>query len=354
MLGWVVAGALIASGPAEATQRVWREESEKTVDGRGIRTVEITNARGRVDLTPSGDGKIHVTALKIVRSSDPERARAMARGITVQTETEGDRFTVEVLYQKRHTIKIGFWDIFKVDGVSYPRYEVRIACQVPPGVAVSVRETSGDVLSDGIAGAQVLRSTSGDVEVRSPGARIEASSTSGDVTASDLRDATVRTVSGDIVVRDVSGPLRAQSTSGRITVTGAADSLALNSVSGDIRAEGTPRGLEAGTTSGEVTVRGLSGRVKVSSTSGDVRIGVRGPLHGLDASSSSGSIRLQLDPSIACALDMRTSSGTLEASLPMEMRTATRRNVAGTIRGGRTPVVLHTTSGDITVAGGGQ
>ena len=353
-MAWVVAGALVAACPAQATPREWREESEKTVDQGRIRSVEITNSRGRVELSPSPDGKIHVRALKIVRSHDPEKAQTMARGITVQTDTQDDRFTVEVFYQKRHTIKIGFWDIFKVDGVSYPRYEVRIACQVPPGVAVSVRETSGDVRSDGVTGRQELRSTSGDVDVRSPGARVEAHSTSGDVNASGLKDALVRTVSGDIVVRDVSGPLRAQSTSGRITVTGAADSLALNTVSGDIRAEGTPRGLDAGTTSGGVTARGLSGRVKVSSTSGDVRIDVKGPLRGLDASSSSGSIRLQLDPSIACALDMRTSSGTLEASLPMEMRTVTRRNVSGTIRGGRTPVVLHTSSGDITVAGGGQ
>jgi len=35
------------------------------------------------------------------------------------------------------------------------------------------------------------------------------------------------------------------------------------------------------------------------------------------------------------------------------MRSASRRTVTGSIRGGRTPVTLHTSSGDITIDEGG-
>ena len=299
MFGLVAVGALGAQ-PAVANDQVWREMSEKVIEARSLKSVEIVNSRGRVDLLPSQDGKIHLTALKIVRYCTRERAEVVARGITVETSTVGDRFRVEVLYQKHRRIQIGFWDIFRIDGMTRPGYEVQISCQVPPGLSVSARETSGDIRSDGIAGPQELKSTSGDVEVGSPGDRVDASSTSGDVTASGLRQARVRSVSGDIAIRDASGALRVGTTSGSIRVTGARDSLSLSSVSGDIRTDSAPRGLDAGTTSGDIVAQGVAGTVKVSTSSGDVRLDLREPLRGVDANTSSGEIRLQLASSVAC------------------------------------------------------
>ena len=65
---WVVVAVLLVPGRWARADDVWREESQKTVEVRGFATVEIDNARGRVDLVPSPDGRLHITALKIVRS----------------------------------------------------------------------------------------------------------------------------------------------------------------------------------------------------------------------------------------------------------------------------------------------
>jgi hypothetical protein len=349
-----LAAVLWADRPALAGDEVWREQSQKTVEVRGFSSLEIDNSRGRVDLLPSPDGRLHLTALKIVRVGRREDAQELARGIVVEAEVRGDRYVVNVQYQKHRNIRIGLWDLFRFDSRAFPHYEVRIAAEVPPGLAVVVRETSGDVRSDGIAGPQTLRSTSGDIEVRSARGRVEASSTSGDVTANGLRQARVSSVSGDLVIRQVAGPLGASTSSGDITVTGAEDSLALSSVSGDLHADRAPRGLHAESSSGEVVARVVSGTVRVETSSGDVTLSLREPLVRVEVSTSSGEIRLDLDPAVRCALDLRTSSGSLDVGLPMEMRSVSRRSVAGTIRRGRTPVVLHTTSGDITVMDGGR
>ncbi len=381
---------LLGVSPAAAERGVLREQSEQTVEARGFKTLEVINSRGRVDLLPSPDARLHVTALKIVRVGDTERAESVARGIVVETGIQGDRYVVEVRYQKRRNIRINFWDLFRVNGVHLPRYEVRITCQVPKGVPVTVRESSGDIHSEGLAAAQVLMTTSGDIEVLSAGGPLEASSSSGEVTATAVREARVKSVSGDIVVqqasgalkastssgsvsvtdaggelsvstvsgdvlvRQVAGALRASTTSGEINVTGARDSLSLSSVSGDIQADAAPRGLEAESSSGAVVVRGVTGTVKVGTVSGDVRLSLRGPLRGVEAGTTSGEIQLDLDPAVGCTLDMRTSSGTIEVVQPMQMKNVSRRSVSGVIRGGKTPVVLHTTSGDITVGGGGR
>lgn len=353
----LLAAATILIGgtaPAAGDDDVWREQSQKSVEVRGLSALEIVNSRGRVDLLPSPDGRLHLTALKIVRVGRRERADEVARDIVVETGARGDRYLVEVRYPRRHTVRFGFFDLFRSGGFRYPRYEVRLTAQVPSGLSVSVRETSGDIRSEAIAGPQTLRTTSGDVEVISPGGRVEVTSTSGDLRATALRDAHARSTSGDLVIRQASGPLRASTTSGDITVFGAEDSLSLSTTRGDIRTDRAPRGLRAGTSSGRVTARGVSGSVEVETASGDVRLSVHPPLRGIEASTSSGEIHLSLASGIGCALDLQTSSGTLEVTLPMEMRDVTRRRVRGTVAGGRSPVVLHTASGDITVVGGGS
>jgi DUF4097 and DUF4098 domain-containing protein YvlB len=350
----LAAGLLVAAPPAVRASEVWREQSQKTVDVAGIRSLQIVNSRGRVDLLPSPDGKLHLTALKIVRVREHERAQEVARGIVVETGARGDRYHVEVHYQKRHYIRVGFWDLFKSGGLTFPRHEVRIAAQVPRGLSLDVRETSGDVFSDGMDGPQVLRSTSGDVEVRTAGGRVDASTTSGDVTANGLKRGRLSTVSGDLMARQVAGPLRASSTSGSITVVGAEDSLDLSSVSGDIRADRAPRGLQAETSSGTIVAGPTSGTVSVGTSSGDVRLALHEPLISVEGTTSSGDIQVRLTPAIRCRLDLETSSGSLDVSVPMGMQTVTRRSVKGTVRGGQTPVVFHTSSGDITVTEGGD
>lgn len=349
-----LAGVLLAHQPALAKDDIWREQSQKTVEVRGLSSLEIQNARGRVDLVPSPDGRLHIIALKLVRSGRQERAQDLARGIVVEAGARSGRYLVDVRYQKRRNLRIGLQDLFTFDSRTFPHYEVRITAKVPPGLAVTVREASGDIRSDGIAGPQTLKSSSGDIEVRSAGDRLEASSSSGNVSVDGVRRARVSSVSGNLVIAQVAGPLGASTSSGNITVTGAGDSLSLSSVSGDIHADRAPRGFRGESSSGQVVAREVSGKVRVGTSSGNVTIGLREPLQGVEVSTSSGEIRLDLDPAVRCALNLKTSSGELDVRLPMEMSNVSRRGITGAIRGGRTPVVLHTASGDITVMGGGR
>lgn len=351
---WLVLAVLLVPGrPAHADDEVWREQSQKTVEVKGFAALEIDNARGRVDLVPSADGRLHITALKIVRSGRLVQAQDLARRIVVEAGMHGDRYRVEVRYQPHH-IHIGLEDLFSFNSRRFPRYEVRIQAEVPAGLATVVRESSGDIHSEGVAGPQVLRSTSGDVAVLSAGGRVEVSTSSGDVSADGLHAARVSSTSGDLVLEQAAGPLVASTSSGDITVRSAGDSLALSSVSGDIKTDRAPRGLRAETSSGRVSARAVSGSVRVGTASGDVSLGLREPLTGVEVGTTSGEVRLDLEPKVRCLLDLRTASGSLRVTLPMEMSRVSRRSLTGAIRGGKTAVNLHTASGDITVTGGGD
>ena len=331
-----------------------REQSRQVVEARGFRGLRVENPRGLVQISPSRDGRIHLTALKLTASRMSSRAEDFARGTRVETSTESGRFVVRVRYPQRQTLHASLSQLFHGD-FDLPRVEVRLSLEVPPGLPVDLETTSGDLETSGLTGPQSLQTTSGDIEVRTAGALLSIVTTSGNVMASGLGRAQVRSVSGDVTLDAARGPLDIRTTSGDINLSGVEDSLGLSSVSGDIQVDRAPRGLDAGTTSGRIVVDGLAGGlVRLRSTSGDVRFGLDRGLRRADVSTVSGGITARLADGLGCDLTLKSTSGTLDSSAPLKIRTVSRNEMSGMVSGGGPPVVLHSLSGDIAVTGGGR
>jgi hypothetical protein len=331
-----------------------REQSQQVVEARGITGLRVENPRGLVQVGPSRDGRIHLTALKITNSQLSSRARDFARETRVETSTESGRFVVRVRYPQRQVLHASLSQLFRGE-FDLPRVEVRLALEVPARLPVELETTSGDLETTDLAGTQSLETTSGDIDVRAAAAALAITTTSGNVMASGVGRARVRSVSGDVTLDAARGPLDVRTTSGDIEVSGAADSLGLGSVSGDIRVDRAPRGLDAGTTSGGIAVQGLAGGlVRLHSTSGDVSFGLDRGLRRADVNTVSGEISARLAPGLGCDLTLKSTSGTLDSSVPLKIRTVTRHEMSGVVGGGGAPVLLHSLSGDITVTGEGR
>lgn len=349
--------ALLASVPLLASPTVageaLREQSERELDAGGIASLVVENARGTVRVSEGPGGRIRVTALKIVRADDNETAREFARETKVSLSTEGGLCKITVRYPQRRQLRVGLWQMMS-GGFYFPGVEVRLAILAPRGLSLSLRSTSGDLITDEIEGRQELDTTSGEIVVSGAGGRVRASTTSGDVRVSALGATRLRSVSGNVFAESIGGPLDAHTTSGELVVLIAQDSLALGTVSGDIRVDGAPRGIVATTTSGSIEARAAAGVVRLSTSSGDVDVWLVPPLARVEISSSSGDIAARLAEGMGCDVDLRTSNGTVEASVPLEVRSMKRHSVAGRVRGGGTPVVLRSSSGDIHLTGGGS
>jgi hypothetical protein len=341
-------------GLAAAETPTLREQSQQVVEARGIAGLRVENPRGLVQVSPSRDGRIHLTALKVTSSRMSSRARDFARETRVETSTEAGRFVVRVRYPQRQMLRTSFMQIFRGE-LDLPRVEVRLALEVPARLPVDLETASGDLETTDLAGPQSLQTTSGDIEVRAAAAFLSVTTTSGNVMASGVARARVRSVSGDVTLDAARGPLDVRTTSGNIAVSGVADSVGVSSVSGDIRVDRAPRGLDAGSTSGDIVVDGLAGGVvKLRSTSGDVRFGLDRGLRRADVSTVSGGISARLADGLGCELNLTSTSGTLDSSVPLRIRTVSRHEMSGVVGGGGAPVVLHSLSGDIAVTGGGR
>ncbi len=344
----------LASTGALADGITLREESQLTAEARGITGLVVQNPRGVVEIRPSDDGRIHVTALKLSTATDRARAERFSQLTRVETATEGGRFVVRVRYPQNQAIRVDFWRFLKGE-FDFPGVEVRLGITVPPALAAELESASGDLRTYDLSGRQSLRSASGDIEVRGASAPVTISTTSGEVVGSGLGRARVRSVSGGVTLDGLRGAIDVQTTSGDIEARGVGDSLAVGTVSGDISVDRAPRGMDAGTTSGDIEVQGTAeGVVRLRSTSGEVRLGVARGLRRADVTTVSGDIQLRLAEGLGCDLTLESASGSLDTSVPLQIRTVARHQMSGVVRGGGPPVVLHSASGDIAVSGGGE
>jgi DUF4097 and DUF4098 domain-containing protein YvlB len=347
---WILVVLALGASPASAkADQAWREQSRRVEPAEGVSLLVVENDRGRIDVRPSADGKLHITALKIARAATQADAQKIARTASVEIQREGARYMVKVKYPHKESVHVNFWEGFDL---SVPRLEVQLAIEVPPALAIQLSANSGDLFTQDLRGEQRLRASSGDVSVDGAVGPVEVTTSSGDVELMDPRRAKVTTSSGDVEVSGSPNVLAVNTGSGDVSVDDVSDSLKIATSSGDVTIESALRGGTVSTSSGEVSIRSISGRLSVSTVSGEIRTRVTAPLQEASFVTSSGDIRLGIDSRVACRVEMRTTSGSLDLGVPVRTQTLTRRLVTGVIRDGVAPLKLRSTSGSIALVSG--
>src|SRR5262245_5974110 len=345
---WLVLALCAVPGLAVADQ-AWREQSRRTIPAAGIEQLVVENARGRIEVHPSRDADLHVTALKIARANSESEARTIASAATVQLRKDGKRYVIRVRYPQKESVHVNFWDGFDL---SMPRLEVRLSVDVPSALAVQLISSSGDLFTYDLSGVQRLKATSGDVSVEGASGSVDVTTSSGDVSLTDARAVRAGTSSGDVEVVGKSTALQISTASGDVSIEDMADSVKVETTSGDVSVESAGQTAMVSTSSGEVHLGEGAGRVSISTVSGEIHAGVAMPLREAAISTSSGDIRVGLATDVGCTIEMRTSSGSLDIDVPVRTQTLTRRLVTGVVRDGAAPVKLRSVSGSIAVVSG--
>lgn len=194
--------------------------------------------------------------------------------VSVHTSSSEDVTNVEVhSHHGRTTIKVRLHGFFSGG-------DADLKINIPRASELDVTTVSADVISNGVLGAQRLKTVSG---------RIRA-----DISA----DVEAKTVSGDVTLRGVGKPeaLHASSISGSIRLEHGAGDVEATTVSGVLDVELEPgRLIRARTTSGPMYIRGKLAKdaaLDLQTVSGNIRLhaGVEGGLD-YEVSTFSGSIR---------------------------------------------------------------
>jgi lia operon protein LiaG len=169
--------------------------------------------------------------------------------------------------------------------------------------------------------------------------RLTVSSVSADIRMADHRYAglSLTTTSGDV----------------RLGTLGAGD-FAMHTTSGELRATAiTASHADLSSVSGDIEIKSLSGDTSVRTTSGEVRLAFTAVPSQLQASSTSGSVILELPSHAGFTLDARSTSGDISCAFPITVSASSggggHHALAGVVGTGVNVITARTVSGDIRI-----
>jgi len=316
---WLAAATLVGAFAGGCKARGAASGSfDRTLMVSGPLRLEMTNGSGdsRVTAGPTGQVQIHGDIHVKAWSTESGRRRA--------TEIEEN----PPISQEGNLIRVG--------GVSKRTGDVSIdyTIVVPADTALRGITGSGDMEVNGIKGPVNFLAGSGNISASGIGSDVQAMAGSGDLQLSDVQGhVQVTAGSGNITLNEVRGESRLQTGSGDLKIVQAGDAVVAN------------------TGSGKITVTGASADLRLHGASSEVNVdGNPGASNFWDFRTSSGNVTLHVPSSASFRFYARSSSGSIEAQIPIIMEgTAGKHELRARIGDGKARVEVETSSGNIAI-----
>lgn len=249
--------------------------------------MRVENVAGDTRVSGGPGEEVVVRARKRVHAESQERGRRVLDNIEVEIEQHGDEIHVS---QRAYLLERGWMTLFR-ERRAVVDYEIEVPEQAMVLVrsasgdvqvreirgAVEVQTVSGDAEAEQVRGPMRIRTVSGDCEATRCAGTIEANSVSGDLSFRGCawRSGRVRSISGDIDASlrlDGPGPFGLTTVSGDVELaTPSAFELRFDTTSGDLEASGLAAerlsrrswAIRQGEGGAEIGVRTVSGDVSV-------------------------------------------------------------------------------------------
>ncbi|HUE75225.1 MAG TPA: DUF4097 family beta strand repeat-containing protein [Chloroflexota bacterium] len=312
-------------------------------------SVSIENNRGRVMVSGWDRPEVHVQATKRHDAAnaarfEETRIEAFKRDNEVIIRTvRGDyesRSGERSLWQELADEGVRLLDALLGDrGPAEVDYEIKVPRQANLSVAVVTASLS----IDGVHGPVRTRSVSGSSALSNVGG--------------DGIDIELQTVSGSTTATGLNGTVKANAVSGRLRLSGAMESVRLQTVSGSVEvANSLARAADYDIkgVSGTVQLAGPLKSLHVRTVSGAIEIAgelQEGGHH--DIQTVSGSLILSLPPESGASIKVRGVSASVSCDLPFEVdrdeRKPGKRSWNGRVNGGGAAVRFNTVSGKLRV-----
>ena len=347
----ILLGAFVA---ASATAREkYSETVELSLALKGEKTLSVSSTNGTIEIRPGLGNEVGLKAIKTCSDRRKAEAEDVLKGIEVKMERDGDHIRVYSEY-KGSKVNLGFGKIEVVRGFRNIRVDFYLVA--PPEMAVGLNSTSGDIDVKGMKAGADINVTSGDCLLSGISGSVRLSATSGDAEIEDVDGSLeVNNTSGDLVIRNAKGDVDANVTSGDVSVKQVGGQCRIESVSGDIDVTGCRKSVAARSSSGDITVTDCYGAVNVETSSGDVVLTSGNTIRGTHfVRASSGEVIFRLKMGAGCGIDVSTASGGIYGRIPINIESATRHRLKGTVGKGGDTVEIETASGDVRLVLEGQ
>jgi len=294
---------------------------DRTFQVNGPVRIELTNGSGEARITAGATGEVRVHGELRVKAWSPEAGRRRLEELESNPPVSQDGNMIRIGAMNRH-------------GNTHGDAAIDYTIVVPPDTEVRGITGSGEINVAGLRGPLNFIAGSGVVTASEISGDVQALAGSGAIHLSNIQgraDATAG--SGDITLSDVKGETRIRTGSGTIRVAQPGDLVVASAGSGKISVTGAQKDLR---------LRGSSGGISVD--------GSPGASSYWDFRSSSGNVVLHVPESGNFRFYAHTSSGSIDAGIPIVMEgTSARHELRARIGEGKGRVEVETSSGNIAI-----
>ncbi|HEY1809054.1 MAG TPA: DUF4097 family beta strand repeat-containing protein [Acidobacteriaceae bacterium] len=164
-----------------------------------------------------------------------------------------------------------------------------------------------------------------------------------------------KTSDGNVTLSGLEGELGLTSGDGDLTADHVAGSLRIHSGDGHVKITDAQGALEARMSDGTLSVDGLFHSLTLHTSDGRLDVNLREGSKLTEPSSilsSDGSVTVHVPRSFAADLDVHTSDGHVDCTLPLtiEHYSSGGHGLQGRLNGGGTPLTIHTSDGNVTLS----
>lgn len=291
---------------------------ERSFNVSGPVRLELSNGSGDARVTAGPPGEVRIHAEFRVNPWPWENAQSRLREVQSNPPVA----------QEGNLIRVG-GSVLQTSSFS-----VDYTILVPPDTQIHGVTGSGGMDIKGIEGPANFTTGSGKISAADLAGDVQALAGSGDIRLSNIAGQVQLTVgSGDVDLNAVRGEIRAQSGSGEIQIEQPKDTVIATTGSGNIRVTDASPDLRLRTASGNIAIDGNPGASNY-----------------WDFHAASGSVTLQVPPAASFRLYARSSSGEIDAAIPIVMEgTAGKHELRARIGDGKARVEIETSSGNIAL-----
>lgn len=314
--------------------------------------LKIVGDRGDIKISPSTDGKLHITVRKVVYADNQDEANKLNQKVLPTITTVDNVLTID-------SSRRGDWQ-----GAS-----LNLDIMAPKKAMTEVMITRGDVTVSGREANLKLQSQRGDITVEDITGSADIHMRNGDFTARRVSgDVAVEGKAGDVTVSDIGGSAALQGDFfGGINFTKVAKGVRFKSSrtdmelakldgnltmeSGDMRGSAMTGPFRMNANRGwDVRLEDISGEMRVENNRGEVELHPKAPFGNMEIRSRQGRIRVVMPQAAGFVVDARSTRGEIETDFDLA-KTDDRHEAraTGTVNKGGPKLTLNNENGVIEI-----
>jgi len=278
---------------------------------------------GTIDVAAGADDKVAVEAHRKIDANNEAMEKQYVASSPIAVSKEGNTVTIRARRQEKDQ-RIS-WGKCTMDA----RYVVH----VPKNFSSELRTGGGEITGTEIAGT---------MSADTSGGKLKFTHLQGPIGA--------RTSGGSIELIGCDGALSVETNGGRIDVTDGSGSLEARTSGGGIAVRNFGGATKVETNGGGLTLENINGAVRGRSSGGSITARLASPVPGdVNLETSSGSIEVSVPPDAGLDVEAEASDGRVVSELPFVGTRTDRDQMKGKINGGGKSLVLRSGAGSISI-----